>query len=90
LHQRQSGSRSLPFPLPIYPETEAYHEAIKLAEKLREQEREAEELKRLVKELEALERQLRVLQEQCEQAKRELKEREDREVVGDPGDALEA
>ena len=57
-------------------DSEVYHEALKLAEKLKEQEREAEELKKLVKELEALERQLRALQEQCERAKREREERE--------------
>ena len=67
------------FPLIYLSNTEVYHEVIKLAEKLREQEREAEELKKLVKELETLERQLRVLQEQCERAKREVKEREEKE-----------
>jgi len=61
------------------PNPELYHEAIKLAEKLREQQREAEELKKLLKELEALERQLRALQEHCERVKREAKEREERE-----------
>lgn len=61
------------------PNLELYHEAIKLAEKLREQQREAEELKKLVKELEALETQLRALQEHCERVKREAKEREERE-----------
>ena len=61
------------------PTSELYHEAIKLAEKLREQQREAEELRKLVKELEALERQLRALQEHCERAKREAKEREEGE-----------
>ena len=58
---------------------ELYHEAVKLAEKLREQQREAEELMKLVKELEALERQLRTLQEHCERVKREAKEREEKE-----------
>ncbi|KAF9647611.1 hypothetical protein BDM02DRAFT_3129653 [Thelephora ganbajun] len=56
-----------------------YHEAINLAEKLREQQRQAEELKKLVKELEALERQLRALQDHCDRVKREAKEREERE-----------
>ena len=66
-------------PLLFLSTPELYHEAIKLAEKLREQQREAEELKKLVKELEALERQLRALQEHCERVKREAKEREERE-----------
>ena len=70
------------------PNPELYHEAIKLAEKLREQQREAEELKKLVKELEALETQLRALQEHCEQVKREAKEREEREK--EEGEAAEA
>ena len=66
--------------LTISPSTlELYHEAIKLAEKLKEQQREAEELKKLLKELEVLERQLRALQEHCERVKREAREREERE-----------
>lgn len=36
----------------------------------------------MVKELEGLERQLRALQEQCERAKREAKEREEGEREG--------
>ena len=43
---RDPNHLSLLFP----PTLELYHEAIKLAEKLREQQREAEELKKLVKE----------------------------------------